>query len=407
VKHERKIAAAFVAVVAGMLWLRPGRIGPPKPAAPSVPPPRWTTSSARDAALAAPDFVATDARGELLVSGTVEDSGGGPVTGARVVATQGTIDGLARASTTTDDHGHYSLALRPGLYALVADADGYARKSRMLSLDADSTASFRLDPAAQLIGRVLTRAGEPVVGAKVRAVPVERTGYRRPAVETDDEGRFRLEAMAGEWRVEARQGPLVGSTGVVHVVPAAPVTDLEVRVDAAPAIFGRVLGADGRGAAGIGVVAEPRGSTGGANARTGEDGSFRIEGLVPGNYDLTASTWREGSVRAYGAAIVVDRDVRVELTLPVAAAIEGRVVDEAGAPVARARVAAVMGETTDARDLRRSSLAFSDETGRFAFPGIDPGRVSLRADRDGRVAAWGPDDLKAGQRAQVTLRLAP
>jgi protocatechuate 3,4-dioxygenase beta subunit len=136
-------------LLAGALWWRARPTPTPEREPLAPPPPRLTAVTARDAALAAPAFVASDARGELVVSGTVEDSGGGPVSGARLVATQGTIDGVARASTTTDDRGHYSLSLRPGLYALVADADGYPRKSRVLSLEADTTASFRLDPAAQ------------------------------------------------------------------------------------------------------------------------------------------------------------------------------------------------------------------------------------------------------------------
>ena len=366
-------------------------------------------------------------RGGYVVRGTVVDSGAGPIPRARVTATQAappddTTGALRYYWVSTDETGSYAMTLRGGVYSLVAQAEGYPRASQFLALEADATVSFRLDPGTSLAGRVrMRKTGAPVPGARVRAVPLDRAGYRRPGVESDAAGQFRLNDVApGAWRLEARRGSLAGSTDVLRVIPTLDMRDLEITVDKAFTISGSVVGPDGAGLGRVVVVAELRGATLGSGARTEPDGSFRIEGLAPGHYELGAQT-QEDRPRAYGEVAVVDRDVaRVRLTMPAPVQVEGRVLDSKGEPAPNVRVYARMGQglaassedhpsstaTPGARDVSRGSLATSEATGRFVFRGLDAGGLTLRAEHPQLgVAAWGPEVVRAGEVKSVTLRL--
>jgi RNA polymerase sigma factor (sigma-70 family) len=363
---------------------------------------------------------------EFQLSGTVTDSGAGPISGARITAIQAAPPEAAPGElrffkAATDDKGDYVLRLRPGVYSLAADADGYPRKSQFLTLQTDMVANFRLEPGAQVLGQVvMDSTGKPVAGARVRAVPVERNGYRRPGVESDAAGFFTLPSVAaGQWRIEARNGGLVGSTAAVRVIPGFAINGLEVRVARGFSMAGRVVGVNGKGRADILVSAEltasdrlPGPSNEGAGVATDADGKFHIEGLAAGVYQLTAQPRGDGP-RTYGAATIVDRDVvGVLLTLPAPVIVQGLVLDEAGQPVANAKVTAAMREDRAAGsagpgDLSRGSVATTDAAGRFAFGGVEEGGLFVIAEREDLGAAmWGPRSVRSGDTANLTLQLS-
>lgn len=64
--------------------------------------------------------VAQNAPSSATVSGTVSDSQGAPINGAKV-----TFSGPASASATTDTTGHYSVTLAPGVYSVTVEHAGY------------------------------------------------------------------------------------------------------------------------------------------------------------------------------------------------------------------------------------------------------------------------------------------
>ena len=173
---------------------------------------------------------------------------------------------------------------------------------------------------------------------------------------------------------------------------------------------------------------------------TGAQGAFEFRDLPAGRWDVTASkagfvTMRFGQRRPFEAGRpieVADAQVmeRVNFSLPRGAAINGRVLDEFGDPVANARVRALRYQFT--QGTRRLTLigirAQSDDTGAFRLYGLMPGdyyvSAILRAlpvdDPDdatgyaptyypgtGSVTGAQPISLAVAQEASISFALMP
>ncbi|MCA9781943.1 MAG: S8 family serine peptidase [Candidatus Cloacimonetes bacterium] len=149
--------------------------------------------------------------GGALLEGTVSAANGGaPLAGASVVAQPGDH------GTLTDEAGHYSLALQPGLWTVSAEAFGYAALSLPVSLPEDGTViqNFDLQPGdvALLSGTLLDGAGLPLAGAEVEVLDVPL-----PAQLTGMDGGFSFMLPVGaEYTVVSR-----GAPGVIHEPQAA------------------------------------------------------------------------------------------------------------------------------------------------------------------------------------------
>jgi RNA polymerase sigma factor (sigma-70 family) len=344
-------------------------------------------------------------RGGFTLQGLVRETGGGTLPGARVTvrATPTAADSLGLLFVTAaDTAGRWSVPLPGGQYAVSAEFDGYAAQSTSVTLTSPQRADLTLEPAGGFFGRVVhALTGEPIPGARVQAIPTFRRGTRAPAVETDFEGKFRLQRLGlGDLVVQARLGRLVGQVGPVAVVPALATMDLEIRVHEAFAITGRVSKGDDP-AAGVAVMAESKAGTAVAWGETSAAGAFVIEGLLPDDYQL--QVWLKDGGRARLDVTVVDRDVTgLELKLTPGLAVRGR-VHRRGQPMAGARV--IVTTEAGADGGRYNRIATSDVRGEFQLPPDIPwGTLFARASAADAIALFGPHSTEPG--AQVELDLA-
>jgi hypothetical protein len=279
----------------------------------------------------------------------------------------------------------------------------------------------------------------PVAGAFVFVVLDDETSTPAdslPSSVTDRDGRYQFETLpAARYRIAALKdgfvAPLDPSTMQMFEVAAGQTLDgLTVSLRRGGVIAGHVLDPLGQPLAEAGVTAllkrlnsndRPPGLTLSAapvlmpsgQSQTNRLGEFKISGLWPGEYVISAnaqsqfggpaksssattimiSTFYPGTADISAAqAVTVQSDETVsDLTIRLvnvpAFNVSGVVVDEAGAPVANAMVMLMDGSR--GADLLLSltmgprGMSQSDSSGRFAFSDVPAGSYTLRADVGG------------------------
>jgi protocatechuate 3,4-dioxygenase beta subunit len=334
----------------------------------------------------------------VALRGVVFGPDGGPAAGVRVVAAPTAMtetlghDALCVRTRTSADGTFELRDLLPGDHALWAAAQGGTlQRLQTVRVPAVSDVELRLVRGARITGVVLDDAtGAAVPGARVSLAQEEDWPRRGTIVHAqatcDATGRFELwsgspDCAGAMLVVDATDFARLPTEDVldaardlgdgVHV-------DVALRVVRAATVLGTVRGPDGP-VAGCVVVLQPKdapyddGWQGLWRAVTGRDGLYRIDGLPPGAFELTAGVaWPDdprGDAGLTGEAApgaVVPLDVRLVRGAPV----RGRVVDPHGAPIAGAMVTWSCGATPGT-----------------TWTGAD-GRFQLALPEEGEVETW-------------------
>lgn len=349
-----------------------------------------------------------------VVHGTVVDATGAPVAGAQIaVVARGFVDWRPRRQAFSDADGTFAITgLARRAVEVVAWHDSGASAIAAVDLVAtrDATVKLALDIRGELSGTVVDRTGQPVGDAQVIAEPdwtggtADRAAWSVRGVQqavTDQAGAFHFAGLPdGAYRVRAaRPGASESALELAASVTARP-GDPPVRI---------VVSADGRV---IGSLQLPGGkaplafgvSLGSSRpvAFSTKDGAFALPAAA-GSYPVT--------ITGVGFVTIV-KPVKVEegkdtdlgtIAVSPGRSIAGRVVDENGAPVAKATVAAGALLTGGGAELyiKDESIAAKDtETdadGRFLLDGFPPSTLTVVAGKPdvGRSASLqlpaGPD----------------
>jgi hypothetical protein len=193
---------------------------------------------------------------------------------------------------------------------------------------ATSEITFALRRARTLHGRVVSTTGQPLAGVHVVDPDWATLG------ETAADGTYEIGGVGS--RPTSFEYEKSGFVTVVREVPAGH-DDVRIDVQLRPALVltGRVLAPDGQPLAGAYVTAtSAAGSTAPLSARTNAQGGFRLEGLAPGHYDVTAGTlaepdqprrkpWLRGSLPDVDVEQV--HDVTIRTQPPISAVIYGNI----------------------------------------------------------------------------------
>ena len=297
------------------------------------------------------------------VRGRVVDPEGRPVTSASVYVQGG--GGSSRAAAWRSDGVFVVRDLAAGELAVVAnwarDGTAYAGATTAVAGPEDAGCTISLAEVARtevattasasdarVTIRVLDFDGKPVAAgyyhARERGYP---RSYEFPS--SFSGGSFTSDPSALETEVvdvfDARSatGERLGPATTASFTRADAGRTLDVRLERAVAITGRVLGPDGRPVAGVRVLAhastESRKSgpdSALAGATSDDSGEFRIEGLARERYELDVEV--PPSRLAPDALTVVAPAADTTITLRRAARPTITIVDDAGAPVAGATV---------------------------------------------------------------------
>lgn len=226
----------------------------------------------------------------LSIEGVVrERADGQAVSGARIEIAQGPRQGLQAAA---DADGRYRLNdLAPGTFVLRAVADGYTAAEQSVTLSANQTIDFSLDPSSAvpsspppppphvdtftLSGSIVDGRNEaPVRGARVRVVDGPDRGAE---TEADSRGRYQLTVQAGASTLEASAASFATARRSLTVAANAVVDfELDATGDPAPPSGPVIRGQVVDGVSNASISGATIRADGGGQATSGGDGSFAL-----------------------------------------------------------------------------------------------------------------------------------
>lgn len=233
-------------------------------------------------------------RPALAVSGRVVDQAGGPLPNARVTLVwQEVLAGATRRvavgpgverEAITDRRGRFEIGgLLPGDATVEVYRKGFVpappREIRLIPGEGIAGVDFVLERGAAVEGRVTTRSGEPVAGARITA--------GRPSAVTDGDGAYRLEGVPlGPAALEAFHSARGRRVKRIDVEPG--VNPLDWTLEDGVRVSGRVMDETGEPLAGATVRVDRRTAAGqrGVEVRSTADGSFELYPVTPGRYRL-------------------------------------------------------------------------------------------------------------------------
>ena len=292
------------------------------------------------------------------VAGVVRDESGRPLEGVQVAVTG---SGLflpfgSRTRTTSGADGRFALAgLRAGTWQLVTASPAHLPLRQELQLGRSERRKdvvLELAEGGGLSGFVVDDLGRPIAGAEVAA---ERKRQLAPgmtfqgatpgeSVRSDHNGMFVLGGIDAD-------SVVVQATHEAHAPAGTEAskgsTNVVLEMKRLGAIEGRVVDGEGKPMAGSEIAVEGGLRGRGAMvlfrprpvARTGDDGTFRLEGVEPGEVQLVATGDAHRPSAPHSVRVPPGDTVRgVRLSVETGAVLEVHVVDGSGAPVARADV---------------------------------------------------------------------
>ncbi len=291
----------------------------------------------------------------------------------------------------------------PGRYQLDVSCPGHHPDGEPPSVtvtDADLTGLvWTVSPGGKLHGHVRTKAGAPVVDARIAVRPTKllaRGEDGNDTTVTDATGAFTLDGLyAASYGVVASSTGGVTSPEVEVEVHADATTERDIVLDEGGTLRGIVSDTAGRPLPNLTVMAVPANHPSLPDGTiTHADGSFEISGVAGGDYRVVAvRRWQAIDLTPddLGPKVHVDvgRATNVKLVIADdAGRIRGSVVDGDGKPIADAFVqAAREGEAGNATIRAYSGFddgaVLTQPDGTFVIDKLGSGKYTVRAYRKG------------------------
>jgi hypothetical protein len=321
-----------------------------------------------------------------FVRGRVVDELGRPLRGrvwVDVVDDHGLSASMGDLMTTeSKDDGTFALGPVPiGGLGLAASAPRRAtRRFHALVAAPRRTVDLgdvALEAGLQIRGHVRAREGRVLPGATLTARSEASGGGRSVEGNADAKGAFALDGLEAGWYRVTIAAPEYARTQVRVAAGGEP---LDIVLEAAGVISGRVVDAQGRPVHDGSVNAKARDAKLDARPQESEadpaDGSFKIEGLAGGAYDLEARASGHAPALLANVSVVAGRTTAVgTLTLSRGGVVSGSIVDAEGHGVPGASVYV----ETDPSRLTEDLASQTDSAGAFEIRGVPAGRVRVRA----------------------------
>ncbi|AKF84557.1 hypothetical protein MFUL124B02_00825 [Myxococcus fulvus 124B02] len=277
--------------------------------------------------------------------------------------------------TSTDAQGRFEVGPLPaGGHVVLATKEGWPPVLAE-HLYQDEPLTIRMSRPRALTGRVLS-SGSPVKDVEVLAA--REDGALPLTLRTDPEGRFAFELDPGVYVLTAERA---GRYALARVtVEKTPPPEVVMNLGEAFHVEGSVFGAapHDEPVAGAVVTAtsqlRPHREL---KASTGADGRYRLGPVEPGTWSFTVEA-RGYIDLPYGKEVELESGTgRQDFTLERAASISGRVVDEAGRPLAGIHLNLEQVGLEDPVDYETQETALTDSDGAFVLDASAPGDYEL------------------------------
>ncbi|MFY1826580.1 carboxypeptidase regulatory-like domain-containing protein [Myxococcus fulvus] len=276
--------------------------------------------------------------------------------------------------TSTDAQGRFEVGpLAADSHVVLATKEGWPPVLAD-QLHLDEPLKIRMSRPRALTGRVLS-SGSPVKDVEVLAT--REDGDLPQKLRTDPDGRFAFELAPGTYVLTTERE---GRYALARVtVEKTPPPEVVLNLGAALQVEGSVFGATRREpVAGAVVTAtaqlRPQREL---KATTGADGRYRMGPVEPGPWSFTVEA-RGYIDLPYGKEVELGSGTgSQDFTLERATSISGRVVDEAGHPLAGIHLNLEQVELEDPVDYEAQETALTDSDGAFVLDASAPGDYEL------------------------------
>ncbi len=284
---------------------------------------------------------------------------------------------------TSDARGRFEIAgLELGPYELRASAPGHAVLEREVMIPRTDELALELVAAATVSGRVIDSKGKGAPSAEVEFVG-GTSGARVIRVTAGPSGDFAAELAAGTYRAGAKAEGEVGSAEhELMLIAGRTLDNVVIRLGQGGSITGLVKAkTTGAPISDAYVALSPFAGDGDlGRAYTAVDGTFAIRPLVTGVYDVEAYAEGFSPLIRRGVTLFSGQEFPLVLELDGTGAVEGRVHDSAGQPVAGAVVQGgrlqggpfIWGSAGQVR---------TQPDGSFRLSGLEVGRVRITVGR--------------------------
>lgn len=335
------------------------------------------------------------------LTGFVVDGTNAPVVGAVVTAAleqAPSIPGAAAGSGSAATAAAAPATSSDGRFAIDLDAPGRYRVK--VTGPGLIPAELRYVPVPSDEARIVVARKVSIEGSVVDGgapVPNANVGLRGEAIgggieiKTDAKGKFAFADLPeGRYQLFAWRDTLAARAVRVNRLGAGPFTPVELSLEAAAIVVGRVVARDDQTTLPAAIELRPSGDDQAPRyARSGEDGTFRIEGVPHGKW--IADAFSPGFISSGGVELEAGRGI-VALELERGGVLEGRVVDRDGKPIANAAVRALAQIAGNPTPQEHSASVEADRLRRFS------GRIAAPAQAIGSLgAAADPQLLPRGE----------
>jgi protocatechuate 3,4-dioxygenase beta subunit len=308
--------------------------------------------------------------------------------------------------------GTYQIdGLGPGPWAVEATFRTRVARATVKIDHGEASLDLEIPRLAEIRGKVLAPDGSPVSRAEIefqnRAEKSESL-YRSSIATSQADGTFSIEIQAGSYAVQARAEPY--ATAFLErplTVGAAPIVDLEMRLNIGSTLRGRILGMPYGASASLSFAQEEVWRP----AAVEPDGTYRCSGLEPGEWQVDGVVGTEPDGGENTGMERVPRTVRTRVTLASGApeavldlplgdlTLAGRLTS--GDEPLSTQVSLLK---ADGEVISTGTVVEDEEGGSFRFPGLLPGRYILKIEdyyRDRVVER--PIDLPSSQEMTIDL----